>query len=161
MITVIIQRWFVYGAVVLGLLLMAGCQTTGVRSAWEQSVQGRPSRTVTLETTGYCPCGSCCGWKRNWLGRPVVVSGPGRGNPKKVGYTSSGTKAQPGTLAADTTIFPFGTIMYIPGYGYGRVEDRGSDIKGYHIDLFFTNHASAERWGRIKKPVKVWIFRRK
>ena len=47
--------------------------------------------------------------------------------------------------------------MYIPGYGYGRVEDRGSSITGYKIDLFFRKHNDALKWGRKKLKVKVWL----
>ena len=25
---------------------------------------------VSMETTGYCKCGKCCGWKRNWKPDP-------------------------------------------------------------------------------------------
>lgn len=53
-----------------------------------------------------------------------------------------------GTLAADTRVYPFGTRMYIPGYGYGIVEDRGSAIKGPHkLDIFFDSHSAALEWG--------------
>ncbi|MBX7245378.1 MAG: 3D domain-containing protein, partial [Candidatus Sumerlaeaceae bacterium] len=34
-----------------------------------------------------------------------------------------------GTIAADTSYYPFGTRMYIPGYGWGVVGDRGGAIK--------------------------------
>jgi 3D (Asp-Asp-Asp) domain-containing protein len=80
-----------------------------------------------------------------------------RGKSKAVGVTASGTTARTGTLAADTDIFPFGTIIYIPGYGYGRVEDRGGDIKGYHLDLFYPTHGRALQQGRVKTRVKVWF----
>ena len=54
-----------------------------------------------------------------------------------------------GTLAADTAYYPFGTRMKIPGYGWGVVEDRGSAITGpRRIDLFFSSHRKALRWGR-------------
>jgi len=109
-----------------------------------------------LLTTGYCECGKCCGWKRNWYGRAVYSSGKNKGKKKLVGITASGKEAKIGTIAADTTLFPFGTIMYIPGYGYGKVEDRGSSIKGNHIDLFFYSHQEAKRWGRQIKNVSVW-----
>jgi 3D (Asp-Asp-Asp) domain-containing protein len=71
--------------------------------------------------------------------------------------TASGTKARKGTIAADTRKFPFGTIMYIEGYGYGRVEDRGGAIKGNHIDLYFRTHQQALEWGKQTKRVKVWL----
>jgi len=143
------------GLVIL-LLIAVGCC---IRDLW--TPRARPPRkvrpeVVELRVTGYCRCGSCCGWRRNWFGRPVIAAGPNRGKPKAVGITASGTRAHPGTLAADTSIYPFGTIMYVPGYGYGRVEDRGGDIKGQHIDLYYRSHATALRWGNQILRVKVW-----
>lgn len=61
-----------------------------------------------------------------------------------------------GTIAADTTYYPFGTRMYVPGYGWGVVEDRGGAIKGpKRIDLYYTSHTEALKWGR--KNVRVTI----
>jgi len=110
----------------------------------------------TVLTTGYCKCGICCGWKRNWYGRPVYAYGANANKPKRVGITASGTRAAVGTIAADTRRYPFGTIMLIPGYGYGRVEDRGGDVVGRHIDLYFKSHRQALEWGRRQIVVKVW-----
>ena len=109
--------------------------------------------------TGYCRCGECCGWKRNWYGRPVYTSGPNKGKRKHVGLTASGTMAHKGTIAADLTRYTVGTIMYVEGYGYGRVEDSGGMIKGEHIDLYFLTHRQAQVWGRQRKTVKVWMHR--
>ena len=107
--------------------------------------------------TAYCDCSTCCEWKRDWLLRPVVAMGPDAGKPKVVGRTASGVPSRQGTIAADGALFPFGTVMYVSGYGYGRVEDRGRSIKGYHIDLFFTFHSSAIKWGvRKNTMVKIW-----
>lgn len=111
----------------------------------------------TLLTTGYCKCQECTGWHRTWYGVPVYSQGPNKGKRKAVGITASGTRARTGTIAADTSRYPFGTIMYIPEYGYGRVEDRGSAVKGNHIDLFFRTHKRAVRWGRQRKTVTIWI----
>lgn len=62
-----------------------------------------------------------------------------------------------GTIAADTRHYPFGTRMYVPGWGWGVVEDRGGAIKGSErIDLYFDSHAEALRWGR--RQVGVQIF---
>ena len=109
-----------------------------------------------MDVTAYCPCGECCGWRRNWLFRPVIRSGPRRGQPKAVGVTATGVKARPGTVAADTRVLPFGTVVYVPGYGYGRVEDTGGDIRGNRLDVFFRRHSEAKRWGRQLLPVKIW-----
>ncbi len=139
--------------VVLGMLLaVGGC--VGLRPP-----PGVHAESVTLLTTGYCRCGACCSWKRNWLLRPVYASGPNKGKVKAIGITASGRKARKGTIAADTALYPFGTIMYIEGYGYGRVEDRGGAIKGNHVDLFFNSHRAATVWGRRTKTVKVWRVR--
>jgi 3D (Asp-Asp-Asp) domain-containing protein len=91
------------------------------------------------------------------LGQPVIASGPNKGKPKAVGITASGTRAQRGTVAADTRLYPFGTIVRVPGYGWGRVEDRGGDIKGQKLDLFFDSHGEALEWGRQRLPVEVWL----
>lgn len=143
--------------IILGFLTWGGCYLRDIR--WWPV---RPPRRTNpakyrLLTTGYCACGQCCNWRRTWYGRPVIASGPNKGKPKKVGYTASGTRAKPGTIAADTNIFPFGTIMYIPGYGYGRVEDLGGSVKDHHIDLFFRHHKQALKWGRHYENVKVWL----
>ena len=112
--------------------------------------------TRVLLATGYCKCGTCCGWRRTWYGRPVYSGGSLKGKRKEIGATASGAQAQKGKIAADTSKYPFGTIMYIEGYGYGRVEDRGGAIKGEHIDLYFSSHKKAQNWGKKKLNVKIW-----
>ena len=111
--------------------------------------------------TAYCHCGKCCNWTRSPDGKPVIASGPNRGKRKVVGITASGTHVHHGTIAADTSKYPFGTVMYIPGYGYGRVEDRGGAIKGEHVDLYFKKHKEALKWGKKKKKIKIWIPKKK
>lgn len=131
-------------------VLFCGCSTV-------KPPEGvRPVRR-TLTVTGYCRCGQCTGWHRNWFGRPVFSGGRLKGRRKEVGITASGARARVGTIAADTSRYPFGTIMYVPGYGYGRVEDRGGAIKGEHIDLYFRSHRQALRWGRQQRRVTIWL----
>ena len=63
-----------------------------------------------------------------------------------------------GTVAADTDYFPFGTRIYIPGYGWGVVEDRGSAIKGPNrLDVYYRFHSTTDEWGR--QNVEVGIMR--
>ena len=140
-------------------MLAPGCAVYNFKPSGMEAPARKPDKVLAMEITGYCPCGACCGWKRNWLGRPVIKSGPKAGQPKKVGYTASGTRARRGTLAADTSLFPFGTIILVPGYGVGRVEDRGRDIVGQRLDLFFPSHQEAAQWGRVRKTVQVWLPR--
>ncbi len=64
--------------------------------------------------------------------------------------------ARDGTVAADTAHYPFGTRLYIPGYGYGVVEDRGGAIKGARrLDLYYDSHADALHWGRRSVEVEI------
>jgi 3D (Asp-Asp-Asp) domain-containing protein len=144
------------GFLALGLGLLGGCRTD---RNWLGTIpaarRGQPD-IVRMEVTAYCPCGECCNWRRNWLGRPVIASGPSEGKRKAVGITASGTEANPGTIAADPKLYPFGTVLYVPGYGYGRVEDTGRDIVGRRIDVYFPRHGRAEDWGRQALEVRVW-----
>lgn len=138
-------------------LWLTGCAThhVSLRDV-PRHLRDRPE-VRRMVVTAYCPCGSCCGWRRNWLLRPVYASGPLRGRRKEVGVTASGTRARPGTVAADTRSLPFGTILEVPGYGFGRVEDRGGDITGDRLDLFFRTHHEALVWGRRTLNVRVWL----
>ena len=77
------------------------------------------------------------------------------------GITYSGVKVRRdhySTIAADLNIFPLGTILYIPGYGYGVVSDIGSAIQGNIIDLYFeTIDDVFSEWG--KKEVEVYVVK--
>ena len=119
-------------------------------------VEKRPDELFVI-TTGYCDCRKCTGWKRNFFGQPVFARGPNKGKRKKVGITSDGSKAIKGIIAADVNFWPYGTIFYIPDYGYAVVHDTGSKIQGkYRLDLFFSSHREAMRWGRRNLVVKEW-----
>lgn len=76
------------------------------------------------------------------------------------GITYSGVKVRRdyvSTIAADLDIFPLGTILYIPDYGYGIVADKGAKVKGEHIDLYFPTVEDVYRqWG--KKTVEVIVI---
>ncbi|NEW08239.1 hypothetical protein GK047_19750 [Paenibacillus sp. SYP-B3998] len=80
------------------------------------------------------------------------------------GITFSGIKVKRdnkalSTIAADPSVFPLGTVLFIPGYGYGVVADTGSAIKGKKIDLYFdTKDQVYKEWG--KKTVKVFIVKK-
>jgi len=91
----------------------------------------------------------------------VESTGKNPGHPQ-YGITYSGVKVQQGvlsTIAADPKVFPLGTILYIPGYGYGIVADTGSAIKGKKIDLYYkTKDQIYKEWG--KKTVNVFVVKR-
>ncbi|MEM7394734.1 MAG: hypothetical protein AAF492_20565, partial [Verrucomicrobiota bacterium] len=51
--------------------VLAGCVSPGYIARPKRP----PDGMMRVTATGYCDCGSCCGWKRNWLGRPVYAYG--------------------------------------------------------------------------------------
>ncbi|MED4130446.1 MULTISPECIES: 3D domain-containing protein [Shouchella] len=62
------------------------------------------------------------------------------------------------TVAADPTVFPLGTVLFIPGYGYGVVADTGSAIKGTKIDLYYDSIEDVfNEWG--KKDLDVFVIK--
>ncbi|HJV46761.1 MAG TPA: 3D domain-containing protein [Bacillota bacterium] len=91
----------------------------------------------------------------------VESTGKGKNHPE-YGITYSGVRAVRGTystIAADLNVFPLGSILYIPGYGYGIVADIGSAIKGNKIDLYYdTIDDVFKKWG--KKTVDVYVVKK-
>ena len=65
------------------------------------------------------------------------------------GITSSGAKVQPGvTVAADTSVLPYGTVVYIEGIGIRVVQDTGSAVVGNKLDVAVKTHSEALRTSR-------------
>lgn len=67
-------------------------------------------------------------------------------------YTSSGRKAirNPNgysTIAVDPRVIPFGTKLYVEGYGYAIAADEGTSIIGKTIDVYFNTYKEACNWG--------------
>lgn len=85
--------------------------------------------------TGYCPCYTCS-------------EGFGR-------KTRSGRRAKANhTIAADLSVLPLYTDVYIEGMGVYTVEDRGGGVKGRHIDVYCNKHYQCSD---IKSSAKVFI----
>lgn len=78
------------------------------------------------------------------------------------GITYSGVKVTRdlySTVAADLNVFPIGTILFIPDYGYGVVADKGGAIKGNKIDLYYETVKDVyDQWG--KKKVEVYVIQK-
>ncbi|SEQ87392.1 3D domain-containing protein [Piscibacillus halophilus] len=76
------------------------------------------------------------------------------------GITYSGLTVQRdviSTVAADPNVFPLGTVLYVPDYGYGIVMDTGGAIKGNKIDLYYeTVDEVYNEWG--KKSTDVYVI---
>ena len=114
--------------------------------------------TREMIVTAYSSDRISTNWRRGKLffWKTYVASGPNKGKPKKVGITSSGSRAKKGTIAADIRYYPYGTIMKIPGYGKGVVQDTGAAIQGPNrLDVYFSTRKRALKWGRQSLPVKI------
>jgi 3D (Asp-Asp-Asp) domain-containing protein len=93
---------------------------------------------VHVLTTGYCPCALCCGVFANGhtaINRDVAI--------------------YPFGIAVAPTLIPYREVIEVPGYGAAMVDDTGGAMRQdaelrhlVHLDLRFTNHAEARRWGR-------------
>lgn len=85
----------------------------------------------------------------------VIATGYTPVDPGCTGITYTGTKAARGTIAVDPSVIPFGTKLYIPGYGYGVAADTGGAIKGNKIDLCYDTRTEALNWGI--KNITVYV----
>ena len=69
--------------------------------------------------------------------------------------TSTGVWPEVGMVAVDPSVIPYGTKMYIPGYGIGVAKDCG--VKGYQIDVFLDTEAECRKFGR-KRDKTIYIL---
>lgn len=70
---------------------------------------------------------------------------------------ASGGRCVYGTCAVDPRRIPYGTDMWIEGYGYARANDCGSAIKNDHVDLWMHSYRESCQWGR--RFVTVYVLR--
>ncbi len=110
----------------------------------QRPIEPTVGEIVLMEVTAYCPCVRCCG-------------------PRAARITASGLKVDYNGgefVAADTSLYPFGTRLIVPGYGAAdgavvEVIDRGGKIKGNKLDVFYPDHQTALEWGRQILPVRI------
>lgn len=108
----------------------------GVKSELEEEWQNLGEFKVTAYCGGEC----CCGV---WADEDCT--------------TASGAKAVEGvTVAADTSILPFGTEIRLNGVTY-TVQDTGGAIRGNRLDLYFDSHEDALAFGVQKLNVEKKI----
>ena len=78
--------------------------------------------------------------------------------------TSTGVRPKLGTIAVNTYYIPYGTEIYVKGYGYGKAQDTGA-FRNYkradgtpvnQLDLFMNTEKECRRWGR-KRNVTVLV----
>jgi uncharacterized protein YabE (DUF348 family) len=59
---------------------------------------------------------------------------------RNFGITASGRPLVKGLVAIDRRYIPFGTSMYVPGYGFAVAADTGGGVKGRWIDLGYDDN---------------------
>ena len=101
---------------------------------------------VELEDAGVFFCTAYC------TEQYQHICGEGRG------ITASGQPIQAGvTVAADQSIFPYGTVLYIEGIGIRIVQDKGGAVQGNHLDVAVDTHENALAWSGYGNH-RVWII---
>ena len=69
--------------------------------------------------------------------------------------TATGTTATAGrTIAVDPKVIPYGTKVYIEGYGYRIAEDCGG-FRGNHIDIFVNRISEIPPAGKITVRLRI------
>ncbi|MBP5233275.1 MAG: 3D domain-containing protein, partial [Planctomycetes bacterium] len=101
-------------------------------------------REMWATVTAYCPCSRCCGAGAR-------------------GRTSLGGSAWLPGIAADPRALPYGTTVYVPGYGEQTVDDTGGAMRNswrnhgrLHLDIRMKTHHEARQWGRRTMKVRVY-----
>ena len=102
----------------------------------EELKSSKPISLGKFKLTAYCNCKKCCG---KWAG----------------GVTATGVMPKEGrTIAVDRTVIPLGSTVMIDGHEY-IAEDVGGAIKGNRIDVYFSNHNDALKFGVKYKEVFI------
>lgn len=107
-------------------------------------VEGITPKVATFNTSAYCPCMSCCG--------------------KTNGITASGAPASEWYTLAAGSVYPIGTVIYIPYFkdkpngGWFVVQDRGGAISSDRLDIFYDSHSAALQFGRRYLECYVYEF---
>ncbi|VAX40461.1 hypothetical protein MNBD_PLANCTO03-1228, partial [hydrothermal vent metagenome] len=120
-------------------------EQAATHTRWFNGRPIRPARVLWMQVTAYSPDARSCGKFADGITATLHSVETNGGN----------------LVAADTRLFPFGTLFSIEGYADGNVVpvmDRGGAIKGHHLDLLMPTHRQAIRWGNQRMPVILWEY---
>lgn len=112
-------------------------------STYTPSRGGVRKRVVQARVTAYAPLDNKSGICAE--GDPTI--------------TATGTKVRRGIIAVDPKKIPYGTKVYIPGYGEAIAEDTGGALRNYDgiaIDILVDTYEEAMQWG--KRYMEVIIY---
>jgi len=78
------------------------------------------------------------------------------GKPLEALHTATNTRPKEGrTIAVDPKVIPYGSTVYIEGFGYYIAEDTGGAIKGNRIDIFMLDYNKAIKLGKPYANVHI------
>ena len=63
-------------------------------------------------------------------------------------YGAAGTHCHYGTCAVDPSVVPYGSILWVAGYGFAVANDCGGAIIGTNLDLYMRSTEECYSWGR-------------
>jgi 3D (Asp-Asp-Asp) domain-containing protein len=75
------------------------------------------------------------------------------------GITKSGAQTVPGVAAADPSVLPLGSLIFVENSNYRgvlRILDTGRLVKGRIVDIYMTSYDDAVNFGR--QPVEVTVL---
>ncbi len=128
-------------------LISSSEAVSGTVPSLEDAIDWSQYRKQTVVATGYTAGYESTGKNKNHPDYGITYSGV---RVKRDLYS---------TIAADLRVFPIGTILFIPGYGYGVVADKGGAIKGNELDLYYETVQDVYKlWG--KKKLDVYVIER-
>lgn len=70
-------------------------------------------------------------------------------------HGATGQRCYYGTCAVDPSVIPYGTKLYVEGYGTAIANDCGGAVKGHIIDLYMRSTKECFQWGRRNRKVYV------
>lgn len=134
------EKHFIPLGVILAIFLFAVLAFSIVGIKEVEASERNMSSLGTFKITFYCPCRKCSG--------------------KYGHHTSSGAYATEGrTIAVDTRVIPYGTKVYIEGFGEFIAEDTGGKwVRGNHIDIFLEDHLTCLDDAHGKKYREVYVI---
>ena len=96
---------------------------------------------TNIIVTAYCACSLCCG-------------------KQAIGITASGVRPKAGTTIA-CNFLPFGTKVAIDNLGTRIVQDRLSRRYAARIDVYYSRHVDAKRFGISKRTITIIEYPKK
>ncbi len=118
----------------------------------------RFERAMYVTATAYCPgtAESGCPINEEGHSRCTGRNNNGLTSLGVLAIAGTGTKENPHIIAVDPRVIPYRTTVYIQGYGYAQALDTGGSIKRNRIDILFSTHQEALRFGR--RQLKIYLL---